>query len=152
MSAISAVLLPAVRTRTVRLTLGAIVLLGTVVNAVLASTLATPGLFPDEYLYSQLGRSLATTGGLTVRGVDPHFLPVLAPVLNAPLWLVHDLGTAYRLVQVENAFLLSLAALPTYWLARRLGTSERVSLVAACMAVFGPAAFYAPPLLAGPVA
>lgn len=151
MSAISATL-PRVRTLSPRIVLAAIVVLGAVLNELLATTSATPILFPDEYLYSQLGRSLATTGHLAVRGVNPHFLPVLAPVLNAPFWLVHDIGLAYRLIQAENALFLSLAAIPTYLLARRLGATSRLSLAAAALAVAGPPALYSARLLAEPLA
>jgi hypothetical protein len=144
--------LPRVRSVSPRLVLAAIVLAGAAVDALLGITVQTPGLFPDEYLYSQLGQSLATTGHLAVRGVDPHFLPVLAPILNAPLWLVPDVGVVHRLVQVENALFLSLAAVPAYALARRLGTSSRVALVAAATVTVGAPALYTSHFLAEPVA
>jgi hypothetical protein len=150
-SAIAAAL-PRVRTLSPRLVLAAIVLVGAAVDDLLGRVVRTPGLFPDEYLYSQLGRSLATTGHLAVRGVDPHFLPVLAPVLNAPLWLVPDVGTAHRLIQAENALFFALAAIPAYRLARSLGVATRVALVAAAATVVGAPALYTPHLLAEPLA
>lgn len=151
MSAITATL-PRARALSPRVVLGAIVLIGAVLNELLARTLVTPLLFPDEYLYSQLGRSIATTGRLTVRGVNPHFLPVLAPVLNAPFWLVHDIGLAFRLVQAENAVFVSLAAIPAYALARRAGADNRLSLAVAALTVAGPPALYSGHLLAEPLA
>jgi hypothetical protein len=143
---------PRVRTRSPRFALASIVLAGAAFDGLFAIVVRTPGLFPDEYLYSQLGRSLATTGRLTVRGVDPHFLPVLTPILNAPLWLVGDVGLAHRLIQAENALLLSLAAIPAYLLARRLGIGTRAALVVAAATAVGAPVLYTPHFLAEPVA
>src|SRR5581483_12212786 len=102
----------------------------------------TPSIFPDEYLYSALARSLATTGRLRVHGVAAHFPALLVPVLTAPMWLVHDVAVSYRLVQIENAVGMSLAAVPAYVLARRLGVVERTALVVALLAVAGPQLFF----------
>jgi hypothetical protein len=145
---------PRVRTRVLspRLVLGAIVVGGTLLLDLLTRQVVTPSVFPDEYLYSQLGRGLATTGSLTVRGVDPHFLPVVQPVLTAPAWLVGDVGTAFRLIQLENALVLALAAIPTYLIARRLGARTGLALGAAALAVVTPAALFTGMVMAEPFA
>lgn len=143
---------PRLRALPARRALPAIVVAGTVLHALLARLLVTPSVFPDEYLYSQLARSLATTGTLRVRGTSAHFLPVLEPLLTAPLWLVHDVGTAYRLVQVENALVMSLAAVPAYLLARRLAVSHGAALAVATLAVAGPPFMFAGMILSEPFA
>ena len=132
--------------------LTAVVLAGAAVQSLFAHRLASPTVFPDEYLYSQLGRSLATTGHLTVRGVSPHFLPVLEPILTAPAWLVGDVGLAYRLIQVENALVFSLAAIPAYLIARRLGASTRLALAVSALTVLNPAALFTARVLSEPFA
>jgi hypothetical protein len=146
--------LPRARARALspRLALGAIVLGGTVLLDLLTRQVVTPSVFPDEYLYSQLGRGLATTGHLTVRGVNPHFLPVVQPVLTAPAWLLGDVGTAFRLIQLENALVMSLAAIPTYLIARRLGARVGLALGAAALAVVTPAALFTGMVMAEPFA
>jgi hypothetical protein len=132
--------------------LAAIVLAGAAVQSLFAQRLASPTVFPDEYLYSQLGRSLATTGHLDVRGVSPHFLPVLEPILTAPAWLLGGVGLAYRLIQVENALVFSLAAIPAYLIARRLGASSRLALGVAALTVLNPAALFTARVLSEPFA
>jgi hypothetical protein len=127
-----------VRAVPVRLILTAIVLVSTGAETLLARLRLTPSAFPDEYVYSQLARSLASGGRLRVRGVSAHFPALLEPLLTAPVWLVHDVGTAYRLVQLENAFVMSLAAIPAYLIARRLGVAAGMSLAVAAVAVAGP--------------
>ena len=123
----------------VRPLLTAIVLVSTVSEALLARLRLTPSAFPDEYVYSQLARSLASDGRLRVRGVPAHFPALLEPLLTAPVWwFVHDVGTAYRLVQVENALVMSVAAIPAYLIARRLGVTTGLSLAVAALAVAGP--------------
>ena len=89
---------------------------------------STPVYFGDEYLYSSLGRSLAETGRPLVRGQAAHFPALLEPLLTAPAWLVNDVGIAYHLTQTIGALAMSLAAVPVYWLARRLGLSAGIGL------------------------
>jgi hypothetical protein len=122
----------------VRPILTAIVLVSTGAETLLARLRLTPSAFPGEYVNSQLARSLASGGRLRVRGVSAHFHSLLEPLLTAPMWLVHDVGTAYRLVQLENAFVMSLAAIPAYLIARRLGVAAGMSLAVAAVAVAGP--------------
>jgi hypothetical protein len=145
---------PRVRARVLspRVALGAVVVAGTVIQALLARLVVMPSVFPDEYLYSQLGRSLAKTGHLTIRGVNPHFLPVLEPILTAPVWLAHDVGISFRLLQLENAFVMSLAAIPAYLIARRLGAGAWLGLGAAAFSVSGPPAIFTAMALSEPFA
>jgi hypothetical protein len=104
---------------------------------------STPTLFPDEYTYAEIGRSLSESGRPLVRGGAAHFPALLEPLLAAPLWLVHDVGLAYRLVQTLGALAMSLAAVPVFLLARRLGLSARVALVLAALAALVPDGVYA---------
>ena len=67
-----------------------------------------------------------------------HFPALLEPLLAAPLWLVGSTATAYRLVQFENALFMSLAAIPIYLLARRLGLGTRYALASAAFALALP--------------
>lgn len=113
------------------------------VRAVLSWLRATLALFPDEYIYASIGRSLAESGRPQIRGASAHFPALLEPILTAPAWLVHDVGTAYRLVQTIGALAMSLAAIPVYVLARRLGLSQRMGLALAALAVLVPDLVYA---------
>lgn len=153
MSAVSTVLpLTRVRALSPRLALAGIVAAGTAVHALLGRLVAIPSVFPDEYLYSQLGRSLARGEGLTVRGVPAQFYPVLEPLLTAPMWLFGGIETAYRLVQLENALAWSLTAVPVYLIARRLGVHARLSLGVAAFSVSGPPAMFTAMFLSEPFA
>src|SRR5688500_10700206 len=76
----------------------------------------TPELFPDEYTYAELGRSLASSGRPLVRGGPADFPALLQPLLTAPAWLIADVQAAYRVVQALGAVAMSLAAVPTYLL------------------------------------
>jgi hypothetical protein len=146
--------MPRVRARILapRLVLGAIVVVSAVVHAVRARVVVMPSVFPDEYLYSQLGRSLATAGQLRVRGVNPHFLPVLQPILTAPVWWAGSTATAFRLLQLENAFVLSLAAVPAYLIARRLGARSGLAYGVAVLTVATPFGLFAGMILSEPFA
>ena len=153
MSAVSAAI-PRVRARILspRWALAGIVTLGTVVHTLLGRLVETPSVFPDEYLYSQLGQSLATTGKLEVRGVPAHFLPVLEPILTAPVWFAHDVETSFRLLQFENALFMSLAAIPVFLIARRLRIGNGLALALSVLAISGPPALFAGLFMSEPLA
>ena len=113
---------------------------------------ATPLYFPDEYIYGTLARSLAESGKLAIRGQPAHFPALLEPLLAAPFWLLHDPMLAYRLTLGLNALAMSLAAIPVYLLARRLGLGAGLALGAAALAVASPDLLFASFLLADPIA
>ena len=126
----------------------AIVAVSSVVQTLLAWQRPTPGYFPDEYMYAELGRSLAEGGGPLVRGESAHFLSLLYPLLTAPAWLLDDVLAAYRTVQAFNAVAMSLAAIPVFLLARRLRVGDRLAVTAAALAVLLPELLYSSSVMA----
>ncbi|MGZ4395954.1 MAG: glycosyltransferase family 39 protein [Gaiellaceae bacterium] len=135
-----------------RYALAGIVGLSFVVRLAAVLAHATPLYFPDEYIYGTLARSLAETGKLAIRGQPAHFPALLEPMLASPLWLFHDPMLAYRLTLGLNALAMSLAAIPVYLLARRLGLGAGLALAAAALAVASPDLLFASFLLADPIA
>jgi hypothetical protein len=117
--------------------LGLLVVMSAVLRSVFAWQHAIPRLFPDEYIYAALGRSIGH-GNLEIRGAAVHFPGLLEPIFAAPLWRLFSITTAYHLVQVENALAVSLAAIPVYLLARSLRLGQRFSLAAAAYALLIP--------------
>lgn len=112
---------------------------------------STPRLFPDEYIYAELARSLRH-GSLTIRGVPAHFPALLEPILTAPFWALGNVDEAFRLTQAMHAIVGSLVAIPVWLLARRLGLEawQRVSCVVLALAL--PTLLYASYLTADVVA
>src|ERR1700752_1874321 len=121
---------------------GAIVTLSTLLQTALAWRRPTPGYFPDEYMYAELGRSILETGSPLARGETAPFPPLLYPFLTAPAWLWDDVEHAYRTIQAFNAVAMSLAAIPAFLLARRLRVGDRLALAAAALAVLLPELLY----------
>jgi hypothetical protein len=106
-------------------------------RSIIAFEHPTPRLFADEYIYAALGRSLAH-GHLEIRGATSHFPGIFEPLVAAPLWRFFSTTTAYHLVQVENAVVVSLAAIPVYLLARSLLLSRPFSYLCAVYALIIP--------------
>ena len=121
--------------------LAAIVLASFALRAWLSRGMVGPFIMVDELIFADLARSLAAGDGLRVRG-EPYFLSVVYPLLIAPAYAAFDaLPTAYAAVKTLNALLMSLAAVPTYLLARRV-LAQPLSLVAAALAVAVPSMVY----------
>ena len=121
---------PARRPETIAAVLGLLIVASATVRSVAGWRHSVPRLFPDEYIYAALGRSLGH-GQLQIRGETVHFPGILEPLLAAPIWRSFSVITAYHLVQVENAIVASLVAIPLYWLARSLRLSQTYSLFVA---------------------
>ena len=107
---------------------------------------------PDEYLYSELSRSLSTSGLPLVRGIQIYFPSLLQPILTAPCWLLGSVETGFRASMVLDSIVMSLAALPVYWLGRRLGLSAWLALAASALALATPSMLYSSWLIAEAVA
>jgi hypothetical protein len=102
---------------------------------------ATPMVFDDELLYAKLSQSIAAGHGLEIRG-EPFFFPApLAPLVQAPVWLLSSMTDAYAAAKILNAALMSSAVFPAYWLARRL-VRPSFALFTAAAAVATPAMVY----------
>jgi hypothetical protein len=134
---------PSLRLLPVAVWLGGIVVLSATVRLAIAAATPAPWILPDELVYSELARSFAETAQFAVRG-DPwsswSFGP-LYPILIAPLYEVATPATAYLLAKMVNCMLFSTAAVPAYFLSRRVLTRNAALLLAAGT-VLVPSAVY----------
>ena len=127
-------LLPAV-------TLAGIVLAAAAVWGTLGQQLDVPTVFGDELIHWDASRSLAAGHGLSVREGGYGFGP-LYPVLLVPVHLLASTDLdAYRWARMLDALVLALAAIPAYFLARRL-LPPGWSLACAALTVAVPSALY----------
>lgn len=120
----------------------AIVLLSFALRAWLARAMVAPFIMVDELIYSELARSFAAGDGFLVRGAPASGYSVVYPILISPAYALFDsLPDAYAVVKTTNALLMSLAAVPAYFLARRV-VRPPLALVAAVLAVALPSMAY----------
>jgi hypothetical protein len=77
----------------------------------------TPWLFTDELETTQISRAIAATGHPARRG-EPYHIHSLYTVMLAPLWLIHDVATAYSGIKYFDVFVMTSVIFPTYFLAR----------------------------------
>jgi len=117
--------------------LTALIVASTAIRSLVALHHSIPRYFPDELVYTALGRSIAH-GHLIIYGKHALFPALIEPILAAPLWGFFPLETAYHLVQVENAIIASLTAIPVYLLSRRLAIASGVSLLCSVYALVTP--------------
>jgi hypothetical protein len=102
---------------------------------------ATPTVFNDELLYAKLSQAIAAGEGLAIRGEGFFFPAPLAPLVQAPAWLLGSMTDAYTAAKLINAAVMSAAAFPAYWLARRI-VRPTFALLTAAAAVATPAMVY----------
>jgi positive regulator of sigma E activity len=122
--------------------LGGIVVVSFALRAWLARSMVAPFVMVDELVYSELARSLAEDASFAVRGSATSGYSLLYPLMIAPAYLAFDgLPTAYGVAKGIGALSMSLAALPVYFLARRV-VGKWLSLLAAVLAVALPSMAY----------
>jgi len=122
--------------------LASIVAASIVVRAALAHRIVAPWIMVDEIVYSELAKSFAAHGHFLVRGVPSHGYGFVYPILLAPAWrLFSSVPDAYVAAKLTNSVVMSLAAVPAYFLARRLLPS-RLALAVAVLTVAVPSMLY----------
>ena len=108
----------------------------------LSRRVVAPWIMVDELIYSELAKSFAQSGHFLIRGVHHGAYGVVYPVLIAPAWRVFGSVTdAYAAAKTIGSVLMSLTAIPVYFLARRV-LAPVPSLFAALLAVAVPSLMY----------
>lgn len=102
-----------------------------------------PLYLPDEFLYSQLARSLGHGEGIRILGQPSPFPALLEPITTAAFWLPGNAELAYRLTQSLHTVAMVAAAIPVYLVARRLGLSSRSAWTAVVLSIVAPGLVYA---------
>jgi hypothetical protein len=122
--------------------LSAIVVVSALVRMLLARRVVAPWIMVDEIVYSELARSFADQGRFLIRGVPSGGYGFVYPLAIAPAFrLFAHIPTAYAVAKGINAVVMSLTAVPTYFLARRL-LPRASSLGVAALAVLIPSMLY----------
>ena len=121
----------------------ALVCLSAGIRFAIAQHYPGPWIFHDEVAYSDLGRSLGRTGSFSIRDLpgDNGFGVVYSALISPAYALFGHVPTAYKAARLINAVVMSLAAIPTYLLARRLMRSP-LALLAAVLSLALPAMAY----------
>lgn len=110
-----------------------------------------PYYFADEYIYASLARGISEHGAPVVRGSSVAFPAILEPLQTSPFYAFFGLEDAFRLTQGLHAVEMSLAAVPVFLLARRLGLERPLALACSAVAVTSPALFWSAFVLAEPL-
>jgi hypothetical protein len=92
-----------------------------VFRAVIARGLVAPFIMVDEVIWAELARGIADSGEPLLRGEPEPGYSVVYSLVLSPVYAIFDsLPEAYGAVKTLNAALMSLAAVPAYFLARRV--------------------------------
>jgi glycosyltransferase involved in cell wall biosynthesis len=122
--------------------LAALVVFSAVFRYGLSRRGVAPWIMVDELIYSELAKSFAETGSFLIRGTHEGAYGIVYPLLIAPAYRLFDaVPDAYAAAKTIGSVLMSLTAIPVYFLARRL-IPPVLSLIAAVLAVAVPSMMY----------
>jgi glycosyltransferase involved in cell wall biosynthesis len=122
--------------------LTALVVFSAVFRYGLSRRVVAPWIMVDELIYSELAKSFAATGHFLIRDVHHGAYGAVYPLLIAPAWRVFSsVPDAYAAAKTIGSVLMSLTAIPVYFIARRL-LSPLWSLLAAALAIAVPSMMY----------
>jgi len=104
--------------------------------------MTAPWIMVDELVYSELAKSVAATGQFLIRDQPSGSYGFVYPLVIAPAWRVFgSVPSAYAAAKAIDSVVMSLAAVPAYFLARRV-LSQWLSLAAALLSVAVPSMVY----------
>ena len=140
--------LPLVRALPIWAWLVGLVALSALVRYGFGRRIVAPWIMVDELIYSELAKSFGESGTFLIRGeAVGSAYGVVYPVLLSPAFALFDsVPDAYAAAKTINAVVISLAAIPAYFLARRV-LSRELSLLAAALSVALPSLLYAGTLM-----
>ncbi len=122
--------------------LTALVVVSAVFRYGLSRRVVAPWIMVDELIYSELAKSFAATGHFLIRDVHHGSYGAVYPLLISPAWRAFaSVPDAYAAAKTIGSVLMSLTAIPAYFLARRL-LAPLWSLLAAALAVAVPSMMY----------
>jgi Dolichyl-phosphate-mannose-protein mannosyltransferase len=123
--------------------LAAIVAVSAGIRFVLARGMVAPWIMVDELVYSELAKSFAASGHFEIRGTPAGgSYGFVYPLLISPAYRLFDsVPDAYVAAKAINSVVMSLAAVPAYFLARRV-LNRPFALAAAALAVAIPSLLY----------
>ena len=122
--------------------LAAIVVGSTIVRTMLGRDLVAPFIMVDEIIWSEVARGIADAGEPLLRDEPDPGYSLVYPLLISPVYALTDgLVDAYTGVKTLNALVMSLAAVPAFFLARRV-VRDGLALLAALMAIAIPSMAY----------
>ena len=122
--------------------LAVVVALGTAIQVVRGASSTLPVILSDELVYSGVAKSVGLDGELRFRGAAHLGHSVLHPLVLGPFFAAADIVDALLAIDVAQAFLMAIAAIPAYLLARRL-SSHGWSLAVAALTALAPWTGYA---------
>lgn len=123
------------------LALASLVAVSAAVRFAAARTFTVPWIAPDEMLYARIGRSLWQHATLTVgNAVTPYYSLLYPALIGAPM-LLRDTRRSIEVVQVLQAFVVSMTAVPVFLWARRM-MEDWLALAAAALTVLVPTLAY----------
>ena len=124
-------------TRVVPVALAVILGAAALTRLLLTRDISAPWIMIDELYYSELAKSFAATRDLLIREY-PNDLFTLYSVVISPGWWAESIGTAYAVAKAINVAVMTLAAVPVFFWARRV-TSPLYALVATALTLSMPA-------------
>jgi Dolichyl-phosphate-mannose-protein mannosyltransferase len=114
----------------------------TALRGAIAVRVPSPWILPDEIVYSELAKSIADGHRPAIRGIPAFGWGEIYPTLIAPAWALFESPVhSYHAALVISAVIMSLAAVPAYFLAR-LFVSREASFLAAAMTILVPSMAY----------
>lgn len=131
------------RVTAVPVVLTGMIALATIVQFLAALPRASATYLPDEYLYTQLARSLGNGDGSTVLGQTASLPAMLEPLMIAALWTGDDAIASMHMTQALHSLLMAVAAVPVYLIARQLRLSTGAALVCSLISLVAPGLTYA---------
>jgi len=101
-------------------------------------TTVSPSIYPDEPLYINLAKSIATQGKTLFNAQRINYIFLLYSVMISPLYLITDAVDVFRSVQALNSLIITLSVFPVFALAKQITGNRGKAWVAVLFVLLLP--------------
>jgi len=108
-------------------------------------------VFPDEWRYLHLAKSIAEGGPLLIRGAPADFQKLLYPLMISPAFLARDPVVQFKIVAVINCLAMASVVFPVALLVKKLSHKPSVLFLALAFTVALPDFLYTDTFLSEPL-
>lgn len=117
------------------------------IKSILSYFISSPTMFADEYLYSQLAKSIFDNFSLNLNNAPSDWGMVLYPAILSIGYFFKNITNTYLVFKIINSFLSSLIIFPAYFLAKEFLSSKKSLYLAILISVIPLSFVFAPYIL-----
>lgn len=120
------------------LIIGVIILIGIIIHYFLGNFEKRLEIYPDEFRYYGIARSLYLGKGLTLRGAETSFQKITYSILLAPFFAIKDTVFRIKMINLFNCVIMTSSGIPIWFIGKELELNRKQKVILTVMGILWP--------------